>query len=284
MTVLEVIQRSAEFLARKGVDSPRLQVELLLAHLLDMPRMKLYLNFERVLAESELEKLREAVKRRGNREPLQHIIGATNFCGYEFVVNRHVLIPRPETELLAERAWKFLSMRNGQPATALDFGTGSGCLAVTLALKCRTAQITALDISDEALAVARENAARQQVLNRIEFHLGDSFQALPLAKKFDLVIANPPYIPSAEIDSLEVEVRDHDPRLALDGGEDGLKYYQLLAEQSQNWLGKNGVMMMEFGDGQAESIRKIFETQMWIVEAVERDYSQRERFLIARKS
>src|SRR5690606_28305786 len=122
-------QRSADFLAKKGVESPRLQVELLLAHLLEMPRMKLYLNFERVLTEAELEKLRELVKRRGNREPLQHILGTANFCGLEFVVNQHVLIPRPETEILAERAWTFLLSRT-PPVAALDFGTGSGCLAV----------------------------------------------------------------------------------------------------------------------------------------------------------
>ncbi|MEO6036461.1 MAG: peptide chain release factor N(5)-glutamine methyltransferase [Verrucomicrobiota bacterium] len=285
MTVLEVIQRSAEFLARKGVESPRLQVELLLAHLLKMPRMKLYLNFERVLAEQELEPLRELVKRRGNREPLQHLIGSTNFCGLEFLVNRHVLIPRPETEILAERAWKFLSKRSekSNANSALDFGTGSGCLAVMLAVKCPLAKINALDISNDALAVARENASRHQVAGRIEFHLGDGFAALKCGAKFDLIVANPPYIPSEEIPTLEPEVRDYDPALALDGGEDGLACFRILSDTAKDRLEAEGVLMLEFGDGQAQEIREIFEKQKWVVEAVEADYTQRPRFLIARQ-
>ena len=284
MTVLEVIQRSADFLAKKGVESPRLQVELLLAHLLQLPRMKLYLNFERVLAEAELEKLREFVKRRANREPLQHIIGTTNFCGLEFIVNRHVLIPRPETEILAERAWKFLENcapeKSASPA-ALDFGTGSGCLAVMLAKKCSAAKIHALDISAEAIAVARENAKRHEVVAQIEFHQGNGFAALPENLKFDLIVSNPPYIATEEIATLEPEVRDHDPKLALDGGADGLEFYRMLAEKSSERLAPKGRLMLEFGEGQAESIKKILEEQKWIVEAIERDYTQRERFLIA---
>jgi release factor glutamine methyltransferase len=283
VTVLEVIQRSTEFLAKKGVESPRLQVELLLAHLFQMPRMKLYLNFDRPLTEPELEKLRELVKRRAQREPLQHITGTANFCGLEFVVNRHVLVPRPETEILAERAWNFLNQiakEKAQP-TALDFGTGSGCLAVTMAKKCPTAKIHALDVSTEALEVARENAAQHEVVEQIQFHQGNGFPALGSKMKFDLIVANPPYIPSDDIATLEPEVREHDPRLAIDGGVDGLDFYRLLAGESKEWLAENGRIMMEFGEGQAEAIRKIFEQQMWIVEAVERDYTQRPRFLFA---
>ena len=127
MTVLEVIKKSSEFLAKKGVDSPRLQTELLLAHLLKLPRMKLYLNFERTLLPTELDALRALVMRRAQREPLQHIIGSASFCGLEMLVNKHVLVPRPETELLAELGWQFLSSINSHPPTCLDFGTGSGC-------------------------------------------------------------------------------------------------------------------------------------------------------------
>jgi release factor glutamine methyltransferase len=285
VTVLEVIQRSAEFLSKKGVESPRLQVELLLAHLFQMPRMKLYLNFERVLTEAELEKLREFVKRRANREPLQHITGTANFCGLEFLVNRHVLIPRPETELLAECAWKFLEQRVKEKSAApnaLDFGTGSGCLAVTLTKKCPAAEIHALDISTEAIEVAQENATRHEVFARIKFHHGNGFAAFSEKIKFDLIVVNPPYIPTDEITTLEPEVRDYDPRSALDGGADGLEFYRLLAKESQEWLVADGRLMSEFGEGQAESIRRIFEEQNWIVEAIERDYTQRERFLIAR--
>src|SRR5208337_622559 len=144
-----------------------LQTELLLAQLLRLPRMKLYLNFERVLTPAETDALRELVKRRGQHEPLQHLTGSTSFCGFEIAVNRHALVPRPETELLAELGWQFLSTFNPQPSTALDFGTGSGCIAIALAVKCPNAKIAATDISAEALALAKENAARNIVTERI---------------------------------------------------------------------------------------------------------------------
>ena len=283
MTVLEVIQKSAEFLAKKGVESPRLQAELLLAHVLKLPRMKLYLNFDRALHPPELDALRELVKRRSQREPLQHIVGSTSFCGLEMAVNRHVLVPRPETELLAELSWQFLSTLNSQPATALDFGTGSGCIAIALAVKCAAAQVTALEVSPDALAVARENAARNGVAQRIEFLQGDGFAALPAEASFDLIISNPPYIPTAEIGSLEPEVRDFDPRGALDGGADGLDYYRLLAAQSGKFLQHGGKIMVEFGDGQGEAVKNIFEAQKWIVETLREDYNQRQRILVARR-
>jgi release factor glutamine methyltransferase len=312
MTVLEAIQKSADFLGKKGVESPRLQTELLLAHLLMLPRMKLYLNFERVLTAAETDALREFVKRRGQREPLQQIVGSTSFCGYEIAVSRHALVPRPETEMLAEFGWQFLQGRAdlpvGQdarqrvPTSALDFGTGTGCIAIALAAKCPNAKITATDISAEALALAKENAAANKVAERIEFMEGKGFAALSGAaergrlahefdntntragrpRSFDLIISNPPYIPSAEIAALEPEVRDYDPRAALDGGADGLVFYRKLAAEAKPFLKPDGKIMLEFGDGQADAIKTIFENEKWIVEAVKEDYSQRARILIAR--
>jgi release factor glutamine methyltransferase len=326
MTVLEAIQKSAEFLAKKGVESPRLQTELLLAHLLKLPRMKLYLNFERVLAPAEVDGLREFIKRRGQREPLQHIIGSTSFCGFEIAVNRHALVPRPETEILAELGWQFLNQNLngradlpvGQDAqqrvptklkSALDFGTGTGCIAIALAVKCPSAKIVATDISLDALALAKQNAGRHNAAERIEFLQSDGFAAFqsegrvtrvpnseietkirdscnsPLRKmEFDLIISNPPYIPSAEIATLQPEVRDFDPRAALDGGADGLDFYRKLAMESKPFLKPGGKIMLEFGDGHADAIRKIFEAEKWIVEAVKEDYSQRARILIARRN
>ena len=284
MTVLEAIQKSADFLGKKSVESPRLQTELLLAHLLKLPRMKLYLNFDRVLTPAETGALRELVKRRGQREPLQHITGSTSFCGYEIAVNRHALVPRPETELLAELGWQFLSTLNSQPSTALDFGTGTGCIAIALAAKCQDAKIIALDISTDALALAKQNAAQNKVAERIEFVQGDGFGALPAGTQFDLIISNPPYIPSAEIETLQPEVRDFDPRGALDGGTDGLDFYRMLAAQAKAFLKPDGKIMLEFGDGQADAIKNIFENEKWIVEAVKEDYSQRARILIAKSS
>ncbi|HOX55794.1 MAG TPA: peptide chain release factor N(5)-glutamine methyltransferase [Candidatus Paceibacterota bacterium] len=284
MTVLEAIQRSTEFLTRKGVDSPRLQTELLLAHLLKLPRMKLYLSFERVLTSAEVDAFRALIKRRGQREPLQHIVGSTSFCGLEIAVNRHVLIPRPETELLAERGWEFLAQvtsHNAQPSTALDFGTGSGCLAIALASKCPASEVYAVDLSPEALSVARENAARHGVAERIRFLHGDGFAALPTDARFDLIVSNPPYIPSAEISELQPEVRDYDPRGALDGGADGLEYGRRLAAESAPFLKPGGRLMLEFGDDQGELLRGIFQEQKWVVETIVADYTHRPRFLVA---
>lgn len=293
MTVLEVIQKSAEFLSGKGVESPRLQAELLLAHVLRLPRMKLYLNFERDLSEAELQGLRELVKRRGLREPFQHIAGSTSFCGLEMVVNRNVLVPRPETELLAERGWEQLqTLSVARPAragsetgtpTALDFGTGSGCIAIALAAKCPLARITAVDASAAALQVAQQNAARNGVGDRIEFFHGDGFAALAAGARFDLVVSNPPYIPSAEIATLQPEVRDFDPRSALDGGPDGLEFYRRLAMEAGGYLKQDGKLMLEFGDEQSESVQEIFAAWAWIPEAIVEDYTKRARIFIAHR-
>lgn len=268
------------------MESPRLQAELLLAHQLNLPRMKLYLNFERTLAPAETDAFRELVKRRGQREPLQHIIGSVSFCGLEIAVSRSVLVPRPETELLAEQGWTFLnqlSTATAPPPTALDFGTGSGCLAIALAVRCPVVQVVAIEISADALALARQNAARHGAGERIQFLEGDGFAALPDQARFDLIISNPPYIPTAELDALQPEVRDYDPRVALDGGADGLQHYRRVAAEAAQFLKPGGKIMLEFGDGQAESAREIFECQKWIVESILEDYTQRPRILIARR-
>lgn len=283
VTVLEAIQRSSEFLTRKGVESPRLQIELLLAHVLQMPRMKLYLSFDRPLSEGEVTALRELVVRRGGREPLQHIVGSVSFCGFEMEVNREVLIPRPETEMLAERAWNFAAGLNRERVTVMDFGTGSGCLAILIVVKCPVAAVWAVDISEAALAVARRNAARHGAAERIQFCHGDGFGALSEEMKFDLVVSNPPYIATAEIATLEPEVRDHDPGLALDGGADGLDFYRRLALEAGKHLNPGGRLMLEFGEGQGAAVSALLERSGWAVEAVEKDYSGRERILIARR-
>lgn len=283
MTVLEVIQRSSEFLAKRGVDSPRLQTELLLAQVLGLPRMKLYLNFERKLNEAELDKLRQFVKRRGEREPLQHIIGSTSFCGLEIAVSGAVLIPRPETELLAERAVKFLQTRGVPGAAVLDFGTGSGCLAIVIATQAAGTKVHAVDISETALAVAHGNADRLGLNGQIQFHRGDGFAVVPAEQRFDLIVSNPPYIATEEIAALEPEVRDHDPRVALDGGSDGLDFYRRLAAEAGARLNPGGRLLLELGDGQDAAVRVLCESAGWRVEAVENDYTGRARILIAHR-
>jgi len=309
VTVLEGIQRSAEFLGRKGVDSPRLQAELLLAHVLKMERMRLYLNFERTLSTLEADQFRDLVVRRGNREPLQQMTGSTSFCGLEIAVNRHVLVPRPETELLAEMGWKSLKSNllrqkhsGGQEVQspksaaenyqsgagsqqkqvlALDLGTGSGCLAIALAKNCVEARVVATDVSPEALECAKGNAAKNEIIERIEFRLGDGLDVLRAGECFDLIMSNPPYIPTAEIASLQPEVRDWEPRTALDGGPDGLDWYRRIAAQAGPFVAPAGRLMLEIGDRQHEAVRKVFEEQNWIVEAIVEDYTRRPRIVVA---
>lgn len=283
--MLEVIQRSSDFLGRKGVESPRLQIELILAHVLQVPRLKLYLNFGRILTAPELESARALVQRRGAREPLQQILGSSCFCGLEMAVNRDVLVPRPETELLAERGWQFLQERAGKgELRALDVGTGSGCLAITLAAKVPQVEVCAVDISDAALKVARENAARHGVSERILFLRSNGFAALPAGSQFALIVSNPPYIASAEVEKLAPEVRDYEPRQALDGGSDGLDFFRRLAAEAPSFLASEGRLMLEIADGQEEAVRKILVQHNWAVEAIGNDYSQRPRIVIARRA
>ncbi len=273
-------------LAGKGVETPRLQTELLLAHALKLPRMQLYMNFERVLAAPEVSELRELVRRRGKREPLQHIVGSTSFCGLELTVNKDALVPRPETEMLAERGWRFLQERaraTREPQAALDLGTGTGCVAIALAANCPDLKLWAVDVSQEALDLARANAARHRLADRIQFLRADGFDGLMAPGTFDLIISNPPYVPTGEIASLQPEVRHYDPSLALDGGADGLGFYRRLATHAAGWLRPGGKIMVEFGDGQAQRISEILLQQKWIVEAIARDYTQRERILIGRR-
>jgi release factor glutamine methyltransferase len=275
MTVLEVIQRSAEFLSRKGVDSPRLQAELLLAHVLQLPRLKLYLEFERRISDDQANQMREIVKRRGEREPLQHILGSTSFCGFEITVTPDVLIPRPETEMLAEAAWEHLNKISGEPIV-LDYGTGSGCIAIAVAAHCPAAKIHAVDVSEKALAVARANAAKYN----ITFHHCAGIPELP---PLDLFISNPPYIPSEEIATLQPEVARFDPHLALDGGRDGLDFYRRIAAEALPLMAKTGLIMLEFGDGQENALQEIFKPP-WVIDDIKKDLCNKPRILIAHRA
>ena len=284
VTVLEVIQNSTEYLARKGVDSPRLQGELLLAKVLNLPRLQLYLNFQRLLTAEELDTAREWVKRRGRREPLQHILGSSSFCGLEIEVDRTVLIPRPETESLAEHAWQWLNRiaeTNEAPPAVLDWGTGSGCLAVAIAANCARARVQAVEVSAEALEVARRNAERNRVGDRIQFWRGDGFHALPGGATFDLIVSNPPYLAHDALATLEPEVRDYDPSLALDGGADGLEFYRCLAGEAPAFLRPGGRLMIEFGDDQAEQVTGLFGATPWQVKALQADLNGKPRILVA---
>lgn len=280
VTILEAIQKSTDFLSKRGVESARLDSELLLAHLLGVNRLKLYLRFGESLTADTQGSYRELIKRRGQREPLQHLVGTVEFCGIELAVNGAVLIPRQETELLAEQGWLFLKELGGA-SRFVDLGTGSGCIAIAILAQIPEARGVGIDISAASLEVARGNAGKAAVADRLEFREGNLFAALREGEEFDLVISNPPYIAVAEIPQLQPEVRDFDPHLALAGGADGLDYYRMIAEQAGRFLRPTGRLMLEFGDGQETEIRKILEGHNWIVEKILPDYSGRDRMVIA---
>jgi len=258
MTILELIRKTTSFFEKAGVPDPRLDVELLLAHALGLKRMDLYLQFERALSESELDWLRPMVKRRATREPLQHILGKVEFYGLEIRCTAQALIPRPETELLVQRAVELLAARS----SVLDLGTGGGAIALAVAHACSSVTCVATDISENALALARANAEQTGLQKRVEYRQGDLFQPIAPGEIFDLIASNPPYIPSGEISTLQAEVR-HDPSLALDGGADGLAVIRKLIAGAAVFLKKEGWLALEIGRDQASAVREALEKSGW---------------------
>ena len=378
MTIGEAILAGEKQLLAAGIDSGRLETEMMLAQLREEPRLNLWLQRDDILTEGQREKLADWLARRSTREPIQHILGWAPFLDFELHVTRDVLVPRPETEVLAQLAIQRLA--GAAAPRVLDWGTGSGCLALAIAQAVPAAEVHALDLSPDALRIARANATAYLLADRVRFHLGDGFAALqqrsadgqvregaanesgenaPLAvppgmpadvtvrtplngaqldavsvnrcpadslsytrgggegrgeevpprlssplsptlspfvplgpreqsgarsgrAPFDLIVTNPPYIPAAEVETLDPEVRLHDPRLALVGGDDGLDCYRRLATEGLAWLRPGGSLLAEFGDGQALALVDLFGKAGWLIEAVEKDLSGRDRILIVR--
>jgi release factor glutamine methyltransferase len=247
LTVLEIIKRTTEFFEKRGVESPRLNAELLIGHALGLKRMQLYLQFERPLTEVELEKIRPLVKRRGSREPLQYILGQAEFAGLKLKVDRRALIPRPETEYLVELLGKHLAQ---PPASILDLGTGSGALALALATKYPGATVTAVERSPDALALARENAAALELSARVEFIESDWFAAVPAEQRFDLIVSNPPYLTEAEVGDAAAEVKDHEPRAALVAAQEGRADLEIIVRDAKSHLVPGGALACETGIAQ----------------------------------
>lgn len=244
LTVLEIIKRTTEFFDKRGVESARLNAELLIGHALGLKRMALYLQFERPLAEAELEKIRPLVKRRGNREPVQYILGETEFSGLKLKVDRRALIPRPETEYLLEL---LLPRVATPPARALDLGTGTGAIALFLAKSFPAASVTAVDKSAEALTLAQENAVSCGLAGRVEWLLSDWFSALPPGSTFDLIVANPPYLSAAETAAATPEVKDHEPAMALTSKAEGAADLLVILEGAKSRLAPGGWLACETG-------------------------------------
>ena len=278
LTVLEVIKKTTDFFAAKGIESPRLNAELLVGHALALKRMQLYMLFERPLTAADLESIRGLVRRRGQREPLQYILGEAEFFGLKLKVDRRALIPRPETERLLE----LVTERQAQPpATILDLGTGSGAIALGLAKLYPQALVTAVDLSDEALTLAGENAAACGLAARVTLLRSDWFAELPAAARFDLIVANPPYLSAEETAQTAPEVQGHEPLNALTAPDGGLADLRRILAAAPRFLTTGGLLALETGIAQhAELARLALEAGFKRTES-RPDLTGRDRFLLA---
>jgi release factor glutamine methyltransferase len=278
VTVLQVLQNTADFFARKGIESPRLNIEHLLADALGKRRIDLYLEFDRTLSEKELAPLREKVQRRLDGEPLQYLLGSWDFFGRAFRTDERALIPRPETEILVEIALKVIRARPSSRNRLLDIGTGSGVLAITLALECPTLSVVGSDASPLALNLARENAEAHGLERRIEWIESDLLKSV--TGPFDFLVANLPYIPTAELPKLASEVQ-RDPQLALDGGSDGLAVIRRLVQDAPKVLTGGAFVILEVGFDQADQVADLMRAQKFRDISVENDYQGVRRFVTA---
>jgi release factor glutamine methyltransferase len=260
-TILNLIRWTDERFRREGLSTPRLDAEVLLAETLGVDRVGLYTHFDQPLHPEELARFKKLIQRRLQREPVAYIIGKREFWSLTFKVTPDVLIPRPETEILIAEALKVVSAvaRTGRNFRILEIGTGSGAISITLAKECPSASLVATDLSAKALAIAQENASRLGVGGRIQFLRGDLFAPLEKESTFELIITNPPYIAEDDFSSLPPEVRNFEPRLALDGGKDGLAFFRKVLPRVGEFLSPGGWFLAEIGAGQEEKIRQIAE-------------------------
>jgi len=291
-TLLEYIQVTTGFLTAKGIEGARLDAELLLAEAVGMTRTQLYTNFEQPLGAAEVARYRESVRRRAAREPVAYITGRREFWSLDLAVDRRVLVPRPETELLVEIAIDALKERvatellrergNGTDLRVADIGTGSGAIAIAIATEIAAARVIATDRSEAALEVAPVNANRHGVAGRIEFRSGSGCAPLAGAGPFDVIASNPPYVRSAELRSLPPEVREWEPRSALEAGSDGMSVTAPLVEDAFELLAPGGSLIVEVGT-QAELVREAFARRGYERIGVRRDLAGIERVVTGRR-
>jgi release factor glutamine methyltransferase len=275
-----MVRMAREFLERKGVEAARLEAELLVAHALSLDRRQLFLQFDRPVGPAEVDRARDLLVRRGRREPTAYIVGAREFYGRTFRVGPGVLIPRPETEHLVDRAIEIGRATPERPLRIADLGTGSGCIAITLALELPGATVLAVDASGAAVLCARENALG--LAATLEVVEGDGLATLAEAGRFDLVVSNPPYVSREERASLAPEVREHEPEIALFAPAGDTDFWvRTLLERARDWLAPGGTLLVELGLGQAARARPIAERLGWKV-AFHRDLAGIERLLEAR--
>lgn len=279
LTVLEIIKRSTDFLAGKGVEHARLNAEHLIGHALGLKRMQLYLQFERPLSEEELERIRPLVRRRSQREPLQYILGEMEFFGVNLRVDNRALIPRPETEYLLSLVVEKLA---APPVHVLDLGTGTGAIALGLAAHYPAARVMAVDISAEAVALATENAARNQLADRVTVQQSDWFGTLEASRQFDLVVANPPYLTAAETAESAPEIRHFEPAVALSPGPTGLEALARIVARAAAFMMPGGLIAMETGIAQHEALEPGLRAHGFTQPEFAPDLAGRPRFAFAR--
>ncbi|MBC8231720.1 peptide chain release factor N(5)-glutamine methyltransferase [bacterium] len=277
--VMELINWTADYFKKNSIDSARLDTELLLGHILNKSRLQLYMDFEQVVSKEHLAQYRELIKKRIERVPVAYLTNHKEFMSLSFYVDESVLIPRPETEVLVENVLKLQS----DDCNVLDLGTGSGAIVVTLATKRVDWKFIATDISTEAVVVAEKNAQRHRVSERITFLQGNLFEPLQdESMKFDCIVSNPPYIPSDEISTLMPEVRDYEPRIAIDSGTAGLDFIERLVAESPRFLKENGQLLFEFGYQQDEAVRDLIQSNPQYTDCnIIKDYAGIERVVVA---
>ena len=255
LTLVDVLKRTEGFLRERGVGSPRLDAELLLGAVLGLDRVALYVQFERPMTEEELDALRPLVRRRGAREPMAWILGTKGFHKLDLTVKSNVLVPRPDTELLVEAA--LARIPADTPCFVADVGCGTGAVGLAIAAERPEVRLYAIDLSEDALACTRENVAALDLGARVAVLKGSLLDPVPRARPIDVVVSNPPYIATAELDTLAPEVRDHEPRLALDGGVDGLDVYRVLVPAAA--ARARSAVLVEIGASQGPAVKALFE-------------------------
>lgn len=280
-TVRRVLEWTTSHLKKHGSDTPRLDAEILLAHARGCQRIQLYTQFDEPLSDAVRGQMRELVQRRSKAEPVAYLVGQREFFSLGFKVTRDVLIPRPDTETLVMEILD--AIKGLSSPRVLDLCTGSGCVAIAVAKNSKSAHLTAIDISAPAIAIARENVDRHQLADRVDLIESDLFGAIPKDAKFEVIAGNPPYIPAAEIEQLDAEVARHEPRLALDGGADGLSVLKRIINDAPQFAAPKGLLLLEFTPEQASVLESLLTSHGGYTDiSIRKDLGHRPRVLKAR--
>jgi release factor glutamine methyltransferase len=283
--IIDLTKWTTDYLQSKGFESPRLNVELLLSHVLKLKRIELYLNFERILKPEELAEFKSLLKRRLGNEPVQYIIGETEFFSLKFLVNKSVLIPRPETEILVEKVIDFCKKKYPEDKTinVLDIGTGSGNIAISLAKNLPLAKVVAIDISNEALETAHKNAEIHNVSEQIQFKKIDIItEKIPseMGKKIDILVSNPPYIPLQEFQNLPDEIKKFEPEIALHDNSDGFSFYKKIVDLCELFFNSSGSIFFEAHYKGGETLKNILEQKGFRSVSLYKDYNEIDRVVV----